>query len=200
MTDSERQQVLKMVEQGKISANEGLKLLQALADDGPVEVVETIETEPTEGEVRSDADFDQKIGRFRRLWTIPFWSGILLTILSACWMFSALHSAFWFAVAFLPFLLGVALTVIGLESRASRWIYIKVQQNAGQEPGLIAFSFPLSVVGWLVGLLGGYIPSFQKGVVDDVLQAVFRSTESSEPLFVDVHEAGGRQHVQVYIG
>lgn len=199
MTDSERQQVLKMVEDGKISADEGLKLLQALADDGPVEGVDAIETEPGEGEARSDPDFDQKIGRFRRLWMIPFGVGILLTVLSAIWMFSALHSVFWFAVAFLPFLLGVALIVIGLESRASRWIYVKVRQNAGQEPGLIAFSFPLSVVGWLVNLFGSHIPAVQKGVVDDVLQAVFCSTKSSEPLFVDVHDEGG-QHVQVYIG
>ncbi len=135
MSDSERQQVLKMVEEGKISADEGLKLLQAPADDGLVEGVNAIETESGEGEARSAPDFDEKIGSFRHLWMMPFWVGVLLTVLSACWMFSVLHNGFWFAVAFLPFLLGVALTGFGLESRASRWISIKVRQNPGQNQG-----------------------------------------------------------------
>ena len=35
MTDSERQQILKMIEDGKISAEQGLVLMQALAEDEP---------------------------------------------------------------------------------------------------------------------------------------------------------------------
>lgn len=203
MTDSERQQVLKMVEEGKITAQEGLTLIQALAEDEEaVEVVDIIEAEPASGETRSDPDFDPKIQRFRRLWMIPLYSGILLSVASAWGMYSALQSSgigFWFYSAFLFFLLGVAITALGFDSRTSRWIYVNVHQKPGEKPEHIVITFPFSAIGWLVNLAGNHIPAAEKGAVDDIIRAIFRSTQSSEPFFVDVHDDDG-QHVQVYIG
>ena len=43
MTDQERNQVLKMIEEGKISPEEGLHLMQVL-DQGPVEEVASSST------------------------------------------------------------------------------------------------------------------------------------------------------------
>ena len=205
MTDTERQQVLKMVDDGKITAEEGLKLMQALDQDSATEELDFVETgsggEAT-GEVGGGPEFDRKINRFRRLWMIPLWAGVLLTVLSAWWMYAALQSSglgFWFYCAWLPFLLGVAVVALGFDSRTSRWIYVNVHQKPGEKPQRIVVSFPLSPVSWLVSLFGSYIPAEQKGAVEDVMQAVFKSTKSDEPLFVDVHDEDG-QHVQVYIG
>ncbi len=213
MTDSERQQVLKMVEDGKITAEEGLKLMQAL-DQSATEGLDVVETGPgggVEGEPKSDPDFDRKIDRFRRLWIIPLSAGILLTVFSAWWMYAALQSSgmgFWFYFSCLPFLLGVALVAIGFDSRTSRWIYVDVhhtspggrrQGKPGEKPQHILISFPLSPVTWLVSLFGSYIPAEQKGAVDNVMQIISRSTTSDEPLFVDVHDEEG-QRVRVYIG
>jgi hypothetical protein len=117
-------------------------------------------------------------------------------------MYAALQSSglgFWFYCAWLSFLLGVAVVALGFDSRTSRWIYVNVHQKPGEKPQRIVVSFPLSPVTWLVNLFGSYIPAEQKGAVDDVMQAVFKSTKSDEPLFVDVHDEDG-QHVQVYIG
>jgi hypothetical protein len=117
-------------------------------------------------------------------------------------MYAALQNSglgFWFFCAFVLFLLGVALLALGLDSRTSRWIYVNVQQKPGEKPERIVISFPLSPVSGLVSLFGKHIPSEQKGAVDDVLRAIFRSTTSSEPFFVDVNDKDG-QHVQVYIG
>jgi hypothetical protein len=202
MTDSERQQVLKMVEDGKITAEEGLKLMQALDEDSTAEEIEIVEAGQAAGQVKSDPDFDHKLDRFRRLWMIPLGAGILLTVASAWWMYAALQSSglgFWFYFSWLPFLLGVALVAIGFDSRTSRWIYVDVQQKPGETPQRILISFPLSPVTWLVSLFGSYIPAEQKGAVDDVMRAIFKSTKSDEPLLVDVHDEDG-QRVQVYIG
>jgi hypothetical protein len=205
MTDTERQQVLKMVDDGKITAEEGLKLMQALDQDSATEELDVVETGSggeAVGGAKSDPEFDRRIGRFRRLWMIPLWAGVLLTVLSAWWMYAALQSSglgFWFYCAWLPFLLGVAVLALGFDSRTSRWIYVNVHQKPGESPQRIVVSFPLSPVAWLVNLFGSYIPAEQKGVVDDVMQAIFKSTKSDEPLFVDVHDEDG-QHVQVYIG
>jgi hypothetical protein len=205
MTDSERQHVLKMIDDGKITAEEGLKLMQALDQDSAADELDVVETGPgsgAAGKPKSDPEFDHKIDRFRRLWMIPLAAGILLTVASAWWMYAALQSSgmgFWFYFAWLPFLLGVALVALGFDSRTSRWIYVNVHQKPGETPQRIVISFPLSPVSWLVSLFGAYIPAEQKGMVDDVMKAVFKSTKSDEPLFVDVHDEDG-QHVQVYIG
>ena len=202
MTDTERQQVLKMVEDGKITAEEGLKLMQALDEDSATEQLDVVETEQAAGEGGGGPEFDRRIDRFRRLWMIPLWVGVLLTVLSAWWMYAALQSSglgFWFYCAWLPFLLGVAVVALGFDSRTSRWIYVNVRQKPGESPQRIVISFPLSPVTWLVSLFGSYIPAEQKGTVEDVMQAIFKSTKSDEPLFVDVHDDDG-QHVQVYIG
>ena len=202
MTDSERQQVLKMIEEGKITAEEGLTLMQALGDDSVMDEGTIVETEPLPGETHSYPDFDRKINRFRRLWMIPLSAGILLSVASASWMYAALQNSglgFWFFCAFVFFLLGVALLALGFDSRTSRWIYVNVQQRPGEKPQRIVISFPLSPVSGLVNLFGKHIPAEHKGAVDDVMRAVFRSTTSSEPFFVDVNDKDG-QHVQVYIG
>jgi len=205
MTDNERQQVLKMVEDGKISAEEGLKLMQALDEDSAAQeedIVQTISGGQSETGANSGPEFDRKINRFRRLWMIPLWIGVVVTVASAYWMYASVQSSglgFWFYCSWLPFLLGVAAIALGFDSRTSRWIYVDVRQRPGEHPHRILISFPLSPVSWLVSLFGAYIPAEQKGVVDDVMRAVFKSTESEEPLFVEVNDEDG-EHVQVYIG
>ncbi len=205
MTDNERQEVLKMVEDGKISAEEGLKLMQALDEDSVAqeeEIVQTVSGGQSETGAKSGPEFDHKINRFRRLWMIPLWIGVIVTVASAYWMYASVQSSglgFWFYCSWLPFLLGVAAIALGFDSRTSRWIYVDVRQRPGEHPRRVLVSFPLSPVSWLVSLFGAYIPAEQKGAVDDVMRAVLKSTESEEPLFVEVHDDGG-EHVQVYIG
>ena len=205
MTDDERQQVLKMIQDGKITAEEGLKLIQALDADVPAhetDIIETAADDRTHTGTKSSPEFDRKINRFRRLWLIPLSAGILITVAAAYWMYSALQGSglgFWFYCSWLPFLLGIAAIALGFDSRTSRWIYIDVHQKAGEHPQRILLTFPLSPVSWLVSLFGNQIPAEQRGAVDDVMRAIFKSSQSQEPLFVEVHEDDG-EHVQVYIG
>ena len=105
MTDSERQQILKMIEDGKITAEEGLTLMQALGDE-PEDVVvaehpagdeiPSFITEPggeAEGEKKTDPEFDRKVNRFRSLWTIPLWVGVAITVVGAYWMYASMQAS-----------------------------------------------------------------------------------------------------------
>jgi len=120
MTDSERQQVLKMIEDGKISAEQGLILMQALdapPEDGSVdgsedaaqskileglpEPVGTADSlnlsgnskaESEKEPARSDPDFERKLNRFRNLWVVPLWVGVTITVCGAYGMYAALRS------------------------------------------------------------------------------------------------------------
>ena len=213
MTDSERQQILKMIADGKITAEEGLTLMQALGeepeDDSIPELpagdeIPSFITEPggrAEGERKTDPEFDRKVNRFRSLWTIPLWIGVAITVAGAYWMYAALQVSgfdFWFYFAWFPFLLGVLVVALAFSSRTSRWIYVDVKQKPGEIPQRIVIAFPLSLVSWVMQFAKGKIPERAHGAVDDVMGAIFESTKSTEPLMVDVEEAG--EHVQVYIG
>jgi hypothetical protein len=214
MTDSERQQILKMIEDGKITAEEGLKLMQALGDEpeeeGAPELttgddIPSFITEPdseAEGEKKTDPEFDRKVNRFRSLWTIPLWIGVAITVAGAYWMYASLQASgfgFWFYCAWLPFLLGVLVVAVAFSSRTSRWIYVNVKQKPGETPQRIVIAFPLSLVSWLMVFAKGKMPERERGAMDEVMGAVFNSTKSTEPLMVDVQEEDG-EHVQVYIG
>jgi hypothetical protein len=217
MTDSERQQILKMISDGKISAEQGLTLMQALGEapeeedellPAPLEPdipppfpAESVVDGPGESH-KTDPDFDRKVNRFRSLWVIPLSLGVAVTVVGAYWMYASLQASnfsFWFYCASVPFLLGVLLTALAFSSRSSRWIYINVRQRPGETPQRIVLAFPLSLVSWGINLAKNNIPEQQRGAVDDVMRAVFDSTKSDEPLMVDVDEKDG-EHVQVYIG
>jgi hypothetical protein len=214
MTDSERQQILKMIEDGKITAEEGLKLMQALGeepeDDSTPELpagdeIPSFITEAgdqAEGEKKADPEFDRKLNRFRSLWTIPLWIGVAITVAGAYWMYASMQASgfgFWFYCSWLPFLLGVLMVALAFSSRTSRWIYVNVKQKPGETPQRIVIAFPLSIVSWLMTFVKGKIPEREHGAMDEVMGAIVNSTKSTEPLMVDVHEDDG-EHVQVYIG
>jgi hypothetical protein len=217
MTDSERQQILKMIADGKITADEGLKLMQALdetpledepaalpdadSDAGNVSIVEPVGEADGEKEKR-EAFFARRINRFRSLWTIPLVFGILLTVTSAYWMYSALESAglgFWFYCSWLPFALGVLAIALGFSSRESRWLYVDVRQKPDKTPGRIVISFPMSIVTGLVSTFGGYIPENERLKTNMVMDAFQKSVTSDAPILVDVDGKNG-EHVQIYIG
>ena len=226
MTDSERQQVLKMIDDGKISAEQGLILMQALdasPEDGsedesqnlileglpePAGTADSLnlsgnsKAESEKEPARSDPDFERKLNRFRNLWVVPLWVGVTITVCGAYGMYAALRSGglgFWFYFAWLPFLLGVLVTALAFSSRSSRWIYINVQQKKGESPQRIVLTFPLSLVTWMVNFVKFSVPAGEVGPIKEVMSALFESTQSSEPLLVDVQEEDG-EHVQIYIG
>jgi hypothetical protein len=217
MTDSERQQILKMIEDGRITPEQGLKLMQALEESpveeeppalpgGEPEAAGVQVTEPigeAEGEkAKREAFFAKRINRFRRLWAIPLIFGILVTIGAAYWMYSSLESAgmnFWFFCAWVPFFLGILATALAFSSRESRWLYVNVKQKPGEKPERIVISFPIGLVTWLVNLFGSRIPVTDRAKANMVMGALQKGVTSNEPILVEVDDEDG-EHVQVYIG
>ncbi len=221
MTDSERQQILKMIADGKISADDGLKLMHAL-DEVPLdEEPAALPPDPAAGDdsdaepafvtspsgeadgerARRESFFAGKVNRFRRLWMIPLAFGVLVTVSAAYWMYSALQNAgmgFWFFCSWLPFALGVLVIALAFSSRDSRWLYVNVKQKPGERPGRIAVSFPMSLVTWLFGVFGNRMPGRERERAGMVMDAFAKSVSSDAPVLIEVDDDGA--HVQVYIG
>lgn len=221
MTDQERNQVLKMIQDGKISPEEGLRLLQALeqspAEDlSPAEkkppITEATAPEKPEAEPRAEkSDFavDPRIARIKstvhRLWQIPLWIGIGITVLSATGMYFIMRGPgmnFWFFFMILPLLLGVAIIAAAVGTHKARWIFVDVHEKHGEHPQRIFLGFPLPLkfAAWFLRTFGHRIPDLRNTNVDEVIQIVETGLGKDEPLIVNVDEGEEGDKVRVYIG
>ena len=231
MTDkNERIQILEMIKSGVITAEEGARLLQALEvddrlEESPDDQVHnsasdrmpgassgsysgTVEDEfgSLDGEVIEN-EFEPNIEKWKRYWVIPLWIGVGITILGSLlmlWVYQSTGFSFWFACTWLPFLIGVALIAMAWGSRSARWLHLRVQQEPGEWPQTIAFSFPLPLnfAAWIMRTFGQFIPEVNKYGLDfdQIIKSFADSTTPETPFYVEVDEGDHGEKVQIYIG
>ena len=212
MTQSnERLAILEMIQQGKISSAEGLKLIDALGENWEEEHA-YIEAEeemlyPPNYEERDQASPEigsQEMEKWRRWWVIPFWSGVGLTILGGAlmyWGWAARGISLGFIAAWIPFLIGLGIMVLGWNSRSGPWIHIRIKQAPGASPGKISLSFPLPTrfFAWSMRTFSQWIPDLPQGV-DEVLLALGQFSPGDPPLSINVDDQADGEQVRIYIG
>jgi hypothetical protein len=219
MTYLERNQVLKMIADGRITPEEGLQLMQALDQQEPTEELPPPSPAPSVAEneapqaetpanqpgLEADPRIEHIKATVRRLWQIPLWIGIVMIVLSALGMYAVMHAAgmnFWFYFLLLPLLLGVLVTVMAVGSRQARWLFVDVMQKPGQRPQRIFLGFPLPLkfTAWFLRTFGPMIPNLRKTNIDEVTQLIETGFTGDEPLVVNVDEGEDGERVRVFIG
>ncbi len=199
-SETERMHILQMIEDGQITAADGLRLLDALgagAGEAPTEL------RPAPGQSAPEADLEH----WRRWWMVPMGVGIGVLLVGALLMLVAYQAGglgFWFACASLPFAAGVLIMALAAGSRSARWLHVRVRTDpaAHDWPRNIAFSFPLPIrlTAWLLRLAGPFVPHLKDHALDELILALAETTSAEAPLYVDVDEGDGGERVQVYIG
>ena len=218
MTDQERNQVLKMIADGKITPEQGLSLMQALDQENPEEIpapapqipareTAVTETPAEKPSLEVDPRIEEVKSTVRRLWQIPLWVGIAISVLSAWGMYAVMHAVgmnFWFYFLLLPLLLGVLMTALAIGSRQARWIFIDVHQKPGEHPDRIflGFPIPLKFTAWFLRTFGPLIPGLRNNNVnlDEMSQVIETGFAGKEPFIVNVDEGEAGEQVKVYIG
>lgn len=220
MTDQEREIILKMIADNKISPEDGLNLMQALkekADDAPALTGFIADAPAADPEAAApgitiapassepDPNIEKVKTAARRLWQIPLWIGVGLTILTAVGMYLIQTSAgmnFWFYCLGAPLLLGIVLIVTGVGSHYSRWLFVDVHQKPGEKPEHISLGFPLplKLTAWFLRNFGHKIPNLRKTNVDEIIQVIQTGFTGDDPLVVNVDEGEEGERVKVYIG
>jgi SHOCT-like domain len=209
MSSEEQKQILKMVEEGKISAEEALRLIQAL--ETPVLEDEVVPAPASTFASESGAEephmqeFEEIASKARGLWQIPLWIGVLAVVLSSYWLYNlviASNYGFWFYCALLPLLSGVLLLALFTSSRTSRWLYVNVEQPDNEWPHNITLGLPLplGLAGWFLRNFGQSIEGLNQAAVDEILEFLSTGFSSKEPLIVTANEGHGGARVQVFIG
>lgn len=205
MSTEERKQILKMLEEGKISAEEAAKLMSALAEDSAE--VEVIQAEAGPRFERTEApEFEEIKARARRFAFIPLWIGILVTVSSAWIIYAIQQNAgtnFWFYCMILPLMLGVLLIALGSGGRSSRWLYINVDRRdarPGDGPKHITLGFPMpsGLIAWLFRSFGHTIRGMDRNKREGIIQMMNAMDDSDEPLMINVDDDDAR--VQLFIG
>ena len=110
MSSEERKQILNMVEEGKITAEEAMNLINALDQSHTAEELEVIVPPTGQSEGKStNNEFEAVKRRARQFTSIPLAAGTILTVLAAYWMFTLVQNSnfgFWFLCAWAPLLFG----------------------------------------------------------------------------------------------
>jgi hypothetical protein len=213
MSSDEQKQILKMVEDGKISADEAMKLIKALEVASAEDEIEVIEPEAASGSGFEAAgssegsvapEFEEVNARARRFAMVPLGIGVAFTVLASYWLFVLVQNAnygFWFVCAWFPLLLGVLLMALSAGGMNARWLYVNVDQEPGERPQHITLGFPipLGLLGWLLRNFGHFVPRMDRQRVDDIL-TLLATADAHGPLIVNVDEGNHGERVQVYIG
>ena len=200
--EAERMQILQMIEDGKVSAAEGLRLLDAL-NSPPAAAAPP---EPSSAPPSAGALPDEDLTRWRRWWIVPMWIGTGIVLVGAMLMYAAYsatgHLGFWFGCATLPFILGVIVMALAGFSQSARWLHVRVKTGQEEWPRNIAISFPLPIglTAWFLRTFGSRIPKLRETGVDELIMALGEHTSAEAPLYINVDEGSNGEKVQVYIG
>jgi hypothetical protein len=225
MNESERLQILEMIEKGVITASEGVRLLNSLqgepdevstpliseaftttkqnAASPEPEVVEQVRPFTTNTSSVTE-EFDSGIKKWRRWWWVPLTIGVGITVVSGLLMFLAYQKSgfgFWFACLWFPLLFGVIVISLAAASRTMRWLHVRVHQEAGEWPKTIAISLPVPIrfVAWILRIFKPHIHGMDKTSLDEVILALDK-TSPDQPFYVKVDEGESGEKVEVYIG
>lgn len=157
----ERLKVLDMLRAGQINADEAEQLLANLGDE-PL-------TEPDDHQVvilpkgdKRGITYDPELPDPENLWLYPLFAG--LGTLGFLGLVMTVFSAFMVYLCLSPFILvGMGLTALGIMSRSSHWIHIRIREKGGTR---LKFSlpFPIGMTSWVISGLQPFI----ERQVDDV--------------------------------
>jgi len=214
MSAEEQRRILKMVEDGKISADEAMTLIRALEQGGAEEEMEIVEAAPTpshraervEASEKTEApEFEEVKERAKRFAMIPLWIGVACTVLFAGLMYSAIQNSgfgFWFYCLTFPFLFGVLLIAISAGGMNSRWLFVDIHQKPGETPGRITLGFPvpLGLVAWFMQTFGHNMRGMDHDKVNGIVEMLKATSASKEPLIVNAQDDEDGERVMVYIG
>ena len=210
---TERLEILDMIQRGTISAEEGMKLIQAIDESDEYLNEEYL---AAKSELEGSLDIPAPESTFpdpilenpeewRKWWIIPFGVGTAITALGAglmYWAWSAKGYGVGFFLAWIPFLIGIGVLVLGWNSRTGPWLHLRIQQKPGESPEMIRISLPLPIrfTAWVLRTFGEYITGLKDSGLDEIILALGDKSKQDAPLSIDVQDDEDGDQVRIYIG
>jgi hypothetical protein len=196
--ESEHREVLRLVQEGKVSAEEAARLLEAMGDEE-----EAAESAPAEVVIspHERQTLAEEIAPSTRR---PYWAYILLfglgwTLVGASLTLRA--NGTWWLVLAIPFLLvGLAILTFGIASRGATWLSVRISDSGGRSKIALDFPVPLTLAAWGVGIARPFVPQLRDTAVDELILSLRDGGAKGEVLLVDVVDDEDGERVQVRFG
>lgn len=195
-----RQQILQMLQNGKLTAEQAQELLQAIE---PAEETQ----EAVAGEIVAPVE-PPDMDRFRRFWQYPFFIALAILIavgLGLRSMYQASEGAmtFWFFCVLSLFILTFILTALAFMSRSAPWVHVRVKEKQGRKIA-ISLPLPMGLAQWGIGIARNFVPASEQANLDMAAEFIRSAGHDlkgpdTEPLMINVDDEDGDQ-VQVFIG
>jgi len=202
-TEQELKQIQDMVNQGIINDAEAQVLREALQDLPPDPGIESSPDDPgeIEGEIKPISDYVEK----HYDWLIPTSIGAVVLLLGSglmYWTWSARGFGFFFLLSWIPFLLGLAVLIVGWRSRTGPWLQINIEQPAGEKPERIRLKIPLPLrfAGWILGTVSRWIPDDSLLKEENLIKPLNESISSQHPIEILINDSETGERVQLVIG
>lgn len=200
-------QILKMVEEGTITAEEADRLLAALGPEQSMEAGASdlvVTGSPSSGPAAS-AGRPPDYSRFRRYWRIPFIiaaGSLFLSGLGLAFMYQAEEgvATLGFMCIWSIFLLAFLATILILLARRAPWLHVRIQEKDGRRFA-ISMPLPMRLASWVLNFVRYFVPQEQAMHVDAAAAFVNAMQENpgQEPIVIDVDDDDGDK-VEIYIG
>lgn len=202
--------ILDMVEQGQITADEGLRLMNAMSRSAASGIPAG---EPVEGEVvqpaggpppNISAEELQRMKQLKRRWLLPFGIGLMILVLGAVWMYTGYANSgfgFGFWLAWIPFLLGTLIVAVSFPTQKSVRLHLKVTQSPGEKPQRIMLSLPLplNLAKWFFKTFGDKVTGLKDEVIGDI-PTILEDLSPEDPFYIHVNDDAGGEEVEIFIG
>lgn len=198
----ERRHVLQMLQDGTISTEQAMELLDALNNDSEEEM------DIISGDEVYKSEPPPNMNKYRRFWKIPFFISLTVLLLFGFWLRAIYLSSegaitFAFICIWSLFMFAGFVTLLSFLSRRSTWLHVRVKERNGTRIA-ISMPLPLRLANWGIGIAKGFVDDNTRGhltMASEFINAA-RDTMSepgADPLFIDVDDDDG-DHVEVYIG
>lgn len=192
-----RMRILKQVEAGKISAEEGVRQIAALGQAPSDEAEPEVSWSTSEASATRPLEMPKGLAEF---WRYPLYVGVGLVVLGAIILYAVYGvsaSGLWAVCGWPLFALGVLITATAWWLRTARWLHLRV---TGKERVAISFPLPLKLTAWAIRIVRPFAPQFKDTGVDEVIMGLSDTLKDGQPLYVDVTDDDKGEHVQIYIG
>lgn len=193
--DESKLEILKKVETGQLSIEEGADLLAILDGVRPNKPEQS--AQPVVNSVDSSAD-DSKTtavpAGWKAAWSIILWLGMIFMGLSGFWLYSSyarsgLGWGFWIAFVFLC--LSTGIVFFGWRLIAGRWLVLNITSKKVNktEKVKIWVPFPIHFANWAFSNFGKHMPSkVREKNYQQIIQELDNSLPDGEPFQIDIDE------------
>lgn len=192
MPTDETTRVLQMIADGRISAEEGATLLDALAQSSPTDDASSAT------EVVTSPPYSHPKPAWANLWGIPLAGGILIAAFAINAILGILTGTIawgWIILALPSMAIGLLIALFGGLMWRSPWLCLRVRDASSKFS--IALPLPLSWIGGLVKIARKFIPKLAHIISDDLVEMLSTSIDAGFSL--EVNEETGEK-VSIFYG